>query len=200
MKSKLMILGASGHGKVIADIARLSGYEKIEYLDDALNAPIPTIGTVADHTRFLASHDFIVAIGNNAIRERITKMLRAGNADLATLIHPAATIGSNVTIGEGTVIMAGAVINADASVGNGAIVNTCSSIDHDCTVGDFTHVSVGSRLAGTVTVGDRTMIGAGAVVINNRSICADCMIGAGAIVVENIKESGTYVGVPAKRK
>ncbi len=200
MKSKLMILGASGHGKVIADIARLAGYEEIAYLDDAPDTAVPTAGTVADHKRFLDSHDFIVAIGNNAIRERITKMLKNSNAALATLIHPAATIGSNVTIGEGTVVMAGAVINADASVGNGAIVNTCSSIDHDCTVGDFTHVSVGSRLAGTVTVGERTMIGAGAVVINNRSICADCMIGAGAVVVENIKESGTYVGVPAKRK
>ena len=200
MKSKLMIIGASGHGKVIADIASLTGYQEIEYLDDATRPAIPTVGTVADFPQFLNSHNFIVAIGNNAIRERITRQLQESKAKLATLIHPAAVIGSGVTIGDGTVVMAGAVINADATVGMGSIINTGSSVDHDCTVGDFVHVSVGARLAGTVTVDDRTMIGAGAVVINNRSVCADCMIGAGAVVVKDITESGTYIGVPAKRK
>ena len=200
MRSKLIIIGAGGHGKVVADIAALTGYKEIEFLNDTANNSLPIVGTVAEYPRFLNSHDFIVAIGNNAIRQQITQRLLNDHATIATLIHPAAVIGSGVTIGNGTVVMAGAVINADATVGMGSIINTGSSVDHDCTVGDFVHVSVGSHLAGTVTVGDRTMIGAGAVVINNRSICADCMIGAGAVVVCDITESGTYIGVPARRK
>ena len=95
--------------------------------------------------------------------------------------------------------MAGAVINPGVRIGKGCIINTCSSVDHDCTVGDFVHVAVGSHLCGTVSVGDGTWIGAGATVSNNVSICSDCMIGAGAVIVNDIKKSGTYVGVPARR-
>ena len=95
--------------------------------------------------------------------------------------------------------MAGAVINPGVRIGKGCIINTCSSMDHDCVVGDYVHIAVGSHLCGTVSVGDGTWIGAGATVSNNVSICSDCMIGAGAVVIKDIKESGTYVGVPAKR-
>lgn len=194
-----MIIGAGGHGKVIADIALLNGYKKVEFLDDAVNTAVPTVGTVADYERFVATHDFVVGIGNNAIRKRVMQRLTDSGASVVSLIHPRATIGSDVCIGQGTVVMAGSVINASTVVGDGVIINTCSSVDHDCTVGDFTHVSVGAHVAGTVTVGPGTMIGAGATVINNLSVCADCMIGAGAVVVKDIKEAGTYVGVPAGR-
>ena len=95
--------------------------------------------------------------------------------------------------------MAGAVINPGVGIGKGCIINTCSSVDHDCDVGDYVHIAVGSHLCGTVSVGDGTWIGAGATVINNVFICSDCMIGAGAVVVNDIQESGTYVGVPARR-
>ena len=95
--------------------------------------------------------------------------------------------------------MAGAVINSGARIGTGCIVNTCASVDHDCNVGDYVHIAVGSHLCGTVSMGDETWIGAGAIVSNNISICSECMIGAGAVVVKDIKESGTYVGVPAKK-
>ena len=110
-----------------------------------------------------------------------------------------AVVAEDVVIGVGTVVMAGAVINPGTHIGKGCIINTCSSVDHDCIVDDFVHVAVGSHLCGTVNVGAGTWIGAGVTVSNNVFICPDCMIGAGAVIVNDIWESGTYVGVPAKR-
>lgn len=195
---KLIIIGASGHGKVIADIAIRNGYEDIVFLDDDENvmecAGFPVIGKTSEAKGM--GGDKIVAIGNPKIRERIQEWL----SDVVTLIHPDAVISRRVEIGEGSVIMAGAVINTDVAIGKGCIINTGASVDHDCILGDYVHVSVGSHLSGTVHIGERTWIGAGATVSNNVNICGDCMIGAGAVVIKNIDKPGTYVGVPAREK
>lgn len=190
---KLTIIGASGHGKVVADIARLNGYDAIEFLDD--DEKLTTCGEypVVGRTDRPVDNDVFVAIGNADIRERLSR-----DRNLVTLIHPKAVIANGVEIGEGTVIMAGVVINSGAKVGCGCIINTASSIDHDCHIGDYVHVSVGSHLCGTVVVGNKTWVGAGATVSNNVNICGSCMIGAGAVVIKDIDEPGTYVGVPAK--
>lgn len=190
---KLTIIGASGHGKVVADIARLNGYDAIEFLDD--DPSISTCGEypVVGRTDKTIDGDVFVAIGNADIRERLSR-----DRNLITLIHPKAVIADGVEIGEGTVVMAGVVINAGARIGKGCIINTASSIDHDCSIGDFCHISVGAHLCGTVVVGNKTWIGAGATVINNVNICGRCMIGAGAVVIKDIKIQGTYVGAPVK--
>lgn len=195
---KLIIIGASGHGKVIADIAVKSGYEEIIFLDDNEEikdcAGFPVIGKVSEADRF--DCDKIVAIGNAKIREKIQE----GLSNVTTLIHPNAVISRRVKIGEGSVVMAGSVINSDVVIGRGCIINTCSSVDHDCVIKDYVHISVGAHVAGTVTIESRTWVGAGATVNNNMSICEDCMIGAGAVVVKDINKTGSYVGVPAKEK
>lgn len=190
---KLTIIGASGHGRVVADIARLNGYDTIEFLDDDENLTTCGDYPVVGRTDRPVDNDVFVAIGNAEIRERLSQ-----NRKLITLIHPNAVIADGVEIGDGTVVMAGVVINSGAKVGCGCIINTTSSIDHDCHVGDYVHVSVGSHLCGTVVVGNKTWIGAGATVSNNVNICDSCMIGAGAVVIKDIDESGTYVGVPVK--
>lgn len=193
---KLVIIGASGHGKVIADIANKNGYKDIVFLDDDEGikecAGYPVIGKVNQATEIVG--DKIVAIGNSKTRERIQKSIHT-----VTLIHPEATISRRVEIGIGTVVMAGAVINSDSVIGEGCIINTCASVDHDCIINSFSHISVGAHVAGTVKIGAGTWIGAGATVSNNVNICGDCMIGAGAVVIEDIGEPGTYVGVPAIR-
>ncbi|MBM6840749.1 acetyltransferase [[Clostridium] spiroforme] len=193
---KLVIIGASGHGKVIADIAVKNGYEEIVFLDDDEHikecAGFPVVGRVSVANEI--DGDKIVAIGNANIREKIQNDL----IGLITLIHPAAVISRRVKIGEGTVIMAGAVINSDAIIGKGCIINTCSSVDHDCRIGNFSHVSVGAHIAGTVEIGIKTWIGVGSTISNNVKICGDCMIGAGAVVVKDIKKPGIYIGVPIK--
>lgn len=196
---KLAIVGASGHGKVIADIAKKNGYKEIVFLDDNENihecGGYPVIGKSSESR--IINADVVVGIGNADIRKRIQESIP--EEKLVTLIHPNAVIDEDVFIGSGTVVMAGAVINPGARIGKGCIVNTCSSVDHDCNIGDYVHVAVGSHLCGTVTVGDETWIGAGATVSNNIDICSNCMIGAGAVIVKDIKEAGTYMGIPAKK-
>lgn len=195
--NRLVIIGASGHGKVIADIAVKCGYKDIVFLDDNKNvkecAGFPVIGKVSDAINM--EDDKIVAIGNAGIREKIQTQL----SNLVTLIHPNAVVSRRVEIGEGTVIMAGAVINSDVVIGKGCIINTGASVDHDCKLEDFVHVSVGAHVAGTVSIGSKTWIGAGATVRNNVTICDHCMIGAGAVVVNDVVNSGTYVGVPVRK-
>lgn len=195
---RLVIIGASGHGKVVADIAKRNGYTDIAFLDDnekvTERGGYPVVGKTSDTDRF-TNVDFVIAIGNVNIREKIQNRI----GKVTTLIHPEAVIAENVTIGRGTVVMAGAVINPGTVIGNGCIINTCSSVDHDCIIADFVHVSVGTHIAGTVEVKDRTWIGAGVIISNNVNICSDCMIGAGAIVIRDITEPGTYIGVLARR-
>lgn len=199
---KLFIIGASGHGKVIADIAALTGYHEILFLDDNESKTdcmgYPVVGKSTDFKKY-SEGDFIVAVGNPIIRERMQKELESNNITITTLVHPGAVIAANVRLGKGTVVMAGAVINPDTIIGNGCIVNTGATVDHDNFIGDYVHVSVGSHLAGAVTVESRTWIGAGATVSNNIKICSDCIIGAGAVVVNDIARAGTYTGVPARK-
>ena len=201
--NRLVIIGASGHGKVIADIAEKVGYTEIVFLDD--NPDMIACGCYAvvggcDKVDLYKEADFVVAIGNFAFRRKIQSDLREKGFRVVSLIHPAAIIASNVEIGVGSGVMAGAVINPYAKIGQGCIINTCASVDHDCQIGDYAHISVGAHIAGTVVIGDNTWVGAGATVINNVQIVNDCTIGAGAVVVKNIEQEGTYIGVPASLK
>lgn len=201
---KLAILGASGHGKVVADIAEQLGWEQIVFFDDASKNDDPDghwsvigctqelIGTLGDY------QGVIVAIGNNQVRHQKLEQLKQIKAPLVSLIHPNATVSTYAQIGAGSVIMAGAVINIDAVISDGAIVNTASTIDHDCQLGTCVHVSPGANLAGAVEINDRSWIGIGASVRQSISIGKDVVVGAGAVVVRDLPDSVTAVGVPAR--
>lgn len=204
MNKRLVIIGASGEGKVCADVAmKLQKYGEILFLDDDETIKecigFSVVGKSSDVEQYINGADFFVAIGDGKIRKKVMEQLRGIRASITTLIHPTAVIGSRVSIGSGTVVMAGAVINPDSKIGQGSIINTCSSVDHDCNIGDYVHVSVGAHVCGTVEVGENTWIGAGATISNNLTVCSDCMIGVGAVVVKDIEKVGTYVGVPARR-
>ena len=195
--NRLIIIGASGHGKVVADIAALNGYKDIAFLDDDESikecAGYPVIGKSAE----APAGEVFVAVGNAETRKRLMELYK--DRILPVLIHPNAIVAEGVEISVGSVVMAGAVINPGVKIGKGCIINTSSSVDHDCIVEDFCHVSVGAHLSGTVVVGMGTWIGAGATLINNVNICGGCTIGAGAVVIKNINEPGTYVGIPVRR-
>lgn len=197
--NRLIIIGASGHGKVVADIAVLNGYKDIAFLDNnpKINtcAGYPVLGP--DAMALELDGDVFVAIGNAEARKRLIE--RYKTRSFPVLIHPSAVVAESAEVGAGSVVMAGAVINSGARIGQGCIINTSSSVDHDCIIEDFCHISVGTHLSGTVMVGARTWIGTGAIVSNNINICGGCIIGAGAVVIKDIIEPGTYVGVPAKR-
>lgn len=204
MKDKLIIIGASGHGKVVADIAiKMNKWQSIAFLDDdesiKTSMGLEVIGKTADALTYKDKADFFVAIGSNATREKIQEKLIEEGLNVVSLIHPTAVIGTDVEIGIGSVVMAGVVINSSSRIGNGCIINTSSSLDHDNVIEDYVHISPGVNMAGTVKVGKGSWIGIGSVVSNNVNICSGCKVGAGAVVVKDITEPGTYVGVPVRK-
>ena len=201
MHKDVIIIGAGGHAKVIADIVRKSGDNLVGFLDDSKEAGSEffdafILGKTGSYCEY-PDKEFIIAIGNNAIRKKIVEQMQG--ASFYTAIHPTAVIGEGVSVGEGTCVMASAVLNADAKIGKHCIINTASVVEHDNMILDYVHISPAAALAGTVTVGEKTHIGIGVKVKNNTVICADVIVGAGAVVVKNITEAGTYIGVPARK-
>lgn len=204
MKNKLIIIGASGHGKVVADIAiKMNKWQSIAFLDDdesiKTSMGLEVIGKTSDAFTYKDEADFFVAIGSNATREMIQEKLIEQGLSVVSLTHPSAVIGTDVEIGIGSVVMAGVVINSSSRIGKGCIINTSSSLDHDTVIKDYVHISPGVNMAGTVRVGKGSWLGIGSIVSNNVNICSCCKVGAGAVVVKDITEPGTYVGVPVRR-
>lgn len=201
MSESVVIIGASGHGKVIADIIIKSGDRVVGFLDDGVEkgtdvAGIEVLGTVGDYAKW-ADSSFVIAIGDSYVRRNIADKLPV---KWYTAIHPTAVISSlDVKIGEGTVVMANAVINSCAKIGKHCIINTSAVVEHDNVLEDFVHISPNAALAGAVQVGKFTHIGVGACVKQVTSIAPNCTIGAGAAVVKNINEKGIYAGTPARK-
>jgi len=189
----IAIYGKSGHGKVVADIARLNGFETIIWVDDNVEEAIAFDEYLANHSDV----KMILAIGKNQTRTRLSEKLQSQGVTFITLIHPSAVISSSVTIGEGTVIMPNVVINADATIGSCVILNTASVIEHDCIIEDFTHISPNVSLAGNIHVKQCAHVGIGASVIQGICIGSDSIIGAGSVVIHNIDDDVIAVGVPA---
>lgn len=202
--TKLAILGASGHGKVLADMAELLGWNEVIFFDDAWpditqNGHWPVAGNTVALLNKLSEFDgILVGIGNNTIRLAKQAQLNACGARLITLVHPAAIVSRYVHIGVGSVVMAGAVINVDTHIGDTCIINTNASIDHDCILAAGVHVSPAAALAGGVKIGCGAWVGIGASVRQLIEIGAEAVVGAGAVVVKPVLPATTVVGNPAR--
>lgn len=192
---KLYLYGASGHGKVVAEIAELLGYN-IGGFVDANPAILKLLSYPVSSGLPIGEHDFFISIGNNHIRKKVQQEL--ANCQFETLIHPNSFVSNRVDIGSGTVTMAGATINADVTIGSHCIVNTNASVDHDCRIGDFVHISPNVALAGDVTIGQGTHIGIGACVIQGVKMGEWCTIGAGTVVIRDVPDGATVVGNPGR--
>jgi len=201
---KLAVLGASGHGKVVADTAQCCGWGQVDFYDDAWpgrsrNGCWPVVGDSATMLARLDDYEgVIVAIGQNGVRHAKLSALMAAGAPLVSLFHPMAYISQHASIDVVSVAFAGAVVNADAKIGLGAILNTGCSVDHDCVLGNAVHVSPGARLAGGVCIGERSWVGIGASVRQLTKLGSDVIVGAGASVVSDVSDGLVVVGVPAK--
>lgn len=202
---RLLIVGASGHGRVVIEIARAAGYDPWVVIDDNSElkgcnfAGVPVVGgrDQLGRLREKGCSLAIVAIGANPARIELSTLLEAYGFSFPVLAHPQACVSPSAIIGEGSVVMPGAVINALAVIGRHVIINTCASIDHDCFVGDFAHIAPGVNLCGSVRVGAASIIGVGACAIPRVQIGARAIIGGGAVVTTDIPENVVAVGVPA---
>lgn len=194
--TSLGIIGAGGHGKVVADIGQACGYSDITFYDHnwpakTTNGSWRVIGAPA-----AAQGRVACAIGDNAARARV--LAAYDPADLPVLVHPSAVISPSAAIAAGTVGVAGIIVNADAQIGCGVILNTGCSVDHDCSIGDYVHISPGARLAGNVSVGAGAWIGIGAIIREGITIGENAMIAAGAVVVADVAPGARVGGVPAR--
>ena len=206
MSNKLAVVGASGHGKVIADIAEQLGFI-VNFYDDAYPSKTyiehwPIHGTCADlialnNVSATLNNNVVVAIGNNEVRQQKIQLLQQNSFNIITLIHPTAVISPYAAIASGNVVFAGAIINAFAKVGVGCIINTAAVVEHDCTIDDFSHICPNVALAGGVSVGSNSWVGIGSQVKQLIAIGDNCLIGAGSTVVKNIPDNVTVFGSPA---
>lgn len=204
MTKRNLIIGAGGHGKVIADMMLRQGLQVLGFVDDdpstighrILNLPV--LGKTLQWRDF-DPDGMVVAVGNNAIRQSIIERLEQDmSPPWITIRHSNAVIANSVQIGEGTVIMAGTVINVDTTVGKHSIINTGATIDHDCRIGNFVHIAPGVNLAGGVSIGQGTLMGIGSCAIPYSAIGEWVTVGAGATVVDDIADKITVVGTPAR--
>jgi sugar O-acyltransferase (sialic acid O-acetyltransferase NeuD family) len=201
---RLALLGAGGHGKVVADAALASGWDIVEFYDDAwpgrtVNGHWPVLGDTAMLVQRAGEYEGVaVSIGNCAIRWERQLILRAAGAKLATIVHPRSWVSPFARLGPGTVVMAGGVINTDAVIGDAGIVNSDATVDHDCMLAHAVHVTPGAHLLGDVVVGAQSWIGVGAVARQGSRIGSNVIVGAGAVVVQDIPDGITVIGNPAR--
>jgi sugar O-acyltransferase (sialic acid O-acetyltransferase NeuD family) len=207
---KVLILGAGGHGQVVADVLLCahragSAVLPIGYLDDAVRLQGQTILGLPVRGTFeqidAVSHEgVILAIGDNHIRERIYEQLRQRGECLVSAVHPRSIVATDVSVGPGTVICAGAVVNPGSEIGANTILNTACTVDHHNCIGDHVHVAPGVHLGGDVVIGTGALVGIGAVVMPQHQIGDWATVGAGAVVTKNVPVGTVWVGVPARMR
>lgn len=206
---KIAIVGASGHGGVVADILRdQDGAELVGFIDDGRSKGhdvmgFPVIGGTIDIPTLVESgvlEALIVAIGDNAVRETVTSAIEESwpDAVFATAIHASAHVASNAEIGAGSVIAACANVGPQTRVGKHCIVSTGASVDHDSSLDDFASLAPGAITGGGCHIGVRSAICIGATLIHGLRVHNDAVIGAGSLVLNDIPPLSLAYGSPAK--
>ncbi|WP_205509173.1 acetyltransferase [Longitalea arenae] len=198
--NRIILFGASGHGKVICEILEAQGRIPYGLIDDN---PLVTslleypVYNTLQQAGVRAGDQFIISIGKNSIRKTVAAT-KLQAMSFASAIHPAAVISPRSSLGAGSVVMANVTVNSDSHIGKHVILNTNCSIDHDCIIEDLVHVSPNAALAGNVRVGEGTHIGIGAAVIPGVRIGRWVTIGAGAVIIRDIPDHAVVVGNPGR--
>lgn len=204
--NKLAIVGAGGHGKVVAEAAKLTGlWEEIIFFDDCFPKMTeceywPIQGTCTDLYKYVNKFKgIVVAIGNNRLRRNLCRKLESLGGNLVVIQHPNSIVSPSALIEGGTVILAGAVISAFSKLGKAVIVNSGSVVEHDCIIEDGVHISPNAVLLGAVSVGECSWIGASSSVIQRTSVGKDVIVGMGSAVLSDLPSASCVVGIPAKQ-
>lgn len=206
----IVIVGSSGHAKVVIDIVEQAGRYRIAGLIDSFRTAgeqtlgYAVLGAERDLPQLVDKHGIggaLVAIGDNHARESVTASLASLVPGLphVSAVHPAARVGKASTIGAGTVVMAGAVINPCCSIGEGCIVNTNASLDHDGVMDDFSSLAPGVVTGGNCRIGRGAAIGLGAMLRHRIAVGEHSVVGAGAVVLHDVEPYTVAYGNPARR-
>ena len=207
MLTKIVIWGAAGHAKVVADILRQTEFDVVGFLDDTNPdrrgesfCEATVLGDANQLQKIYESgvRKAIVAFGDNMRRLAVGELLEERGFELITAIHPSAVIAPDSVVGSGSVVVAGVVVSPAAVIGRGAILNTAATVGHDCTIADGAHIGPGVHIAGHVRVGRGAWIGIGATIIDRKRIGAWSIVGAGAVVIEDVPDRVLVAGVPAR--
>jgi sugar O-acyltransferase (sialic acid O-acetyltransferase NeuD family) len=201
---RVLVIGAGGHAKVVADILESYGIPVLGFLDDDSRLwgekwhGLSVLGGIDLYAHYQPA-GLVLGIGSNEVRQQIAQRLGADAHSLwRCAIHPRAVVAPSAALGQGVVIAAGAIINPDVVLADHIIVNTAASVDHDCVIESFVHIAPGAHLAGNVHVGEGTLIGIGASVIPGKKIGRWSCIAAGAVVTRDIPDSTIAKGIPAR--
>ncbi len=201
---KQIIIGYSGHSYVVLDAAQKAGLKVTVYTEteeQTLNPfELEYLGFEGDEDfeGWDKGYEFILAIGDNRIRERVTKLIAAKEEKLRSVIHPSANIGVQVEIGDGSFVGPGTMINPLVKIGRAVIINTGAIVEHECRIGNCVHIAPGAVLAGNVRIGDRAFIGANAVIKEGVEIGNDVVVGAGTVVLNDVESESKVVGNPGR--
>ena len=203
-----MIVGAGGHGREVLDVVeamnrREPAFEVLGFLDDnseggevLARRNVGVVGTVADLAS--AGADYLVAIGSPEVRRRVDRLATELGLRAAVVVHPSATIGSDVVLGPGAVVTAGVRLTTNIRLGRHVHLNVNATVSHDCRLGDYVTMNPGARACGNVTLDEGVTLGAGATVIPARTVGRWTVVGAGGVVVRDLPAGVTAVGVPAR--
>lgn len=205
--TRVVLLGAGGHARVVAEALRLSGTEPAGYLaPETATVPFaPGLAHLGDDLALdgldAAATLLVCAIGSVAgtsVRVAAWDRGRAAGFDFAKIVHPNAVLSDGAGTGPGLQILAGAVVQTGARLGANVIVNTRAVIEHDAHVGDHCHVAPMACLCGGVRVGMRAHVGAGAIVLQGRAIGEGAVVGAGSVVTQDVPAGAVVAGNPAR--
>lgn len=199
----IILIGDSGHARVIADNVVSSGNRVVARLDHKYTELFVrngcTFGPVSEVHQLIEKEGakVIVAIGANAVRRKIVESLTLDAEQYATAIHRDASISPSAVIGNGTVIMPGAIVNAEAVIGKHVIVNSRAVVEHDCVIGNYVHIASGAAAAGLVKLGEGALVETGGSISPVKELGQWSVVRAGSAVMEDVAEFETVMGVPA---
>ena len=202
--SQLIIFGAGGHARVVADLAKLMGFHVQGFIDtvnpdrasEEFSGSIILGGMEAAEESTV--RQAVIAFGDNAARLALLEQLLEQGWELPVLVHPSAVVSESAVFGAGTVVMAQSCVQAGAKLGMGCIVNTGAIAEHDGDYGDGVHLAPRACVCGTVKIGRGVFIGAGSVVRERLAIGSRVRVGAGSVVINDLPDGCLAYGVPAR--